>query len=272
MDLGLEGKVAIVTGAGKNIGAEIARTLAKEKACVIVNDLYSERADKIAEEIRVAGCQAISKKADVRVKEEVDAIVEETIEEFGHLDILVNNAGILPSELVGPQSLKAFVETDRKDWEAEIEVNLYGTFNCCKAVLRYMITQKSGRIINILSDTCRIGEPWGGAYYAAKGGLIPFSKAIAKQVGRYCIAVNCVMPGVTPDPEDYTKWGQAGLFPMDEKRHEILLNRAPLAKGLQRLGLPSDVAYAVAFLASDRVAPFVTGQVLSVGGGRTMGD
>jgi NAD(P)-dependent dehydrogenase (short-subunit alcohol dehydrogenase family) len=258
--LNLEGKTAIVTGAGRHIGRQIAMTLANEGARVVVNDYFAERAKSVADEIHARGREAIGIQGDVRNEDQVNMIAKEAFERFGRVDILVNNAGLLPEQLTD-QSPKAFAQSDRKGWDDLIGVNLYGVLNCTRAVIRQMIAQKYGKIINVISDAGRVGEPGLSLYSAAKAGIVGFSKSLAKEIGQFSININCVSLGSTPQEGTITQ--------VPEKILPVLLRMHPLAQGLQRLGLPSDAANAVAFFASD-ASSWITGQVLSVSGGYTM--
>lgn len=263
MDFQLKDKVAIVTGAGRHIGRQIALTLANEGARVIVNDYFEDRAKKVADEITTAGGKAIGVKADVRDYNDVAAMVQKAIGDFGKVDILVNNVGIPPAEVDQGAVLTPFFKTDKEAWDVEINIGLYGVLNCCKAVLESMVNQKSGKIVNILSDAGRIGEPGQAVYSAAKAAVGGFSKAVAKEVGRYCINVNCVAAGSTPS--------DVVLNTVIGDNLEKVLKLYPMGRGLNRMGLPSDIANAVTFLCSD-VSVFMTGQIVSVSGGYTMVD
>ena len=274
MDLGLKDRVAIVTGAGRGIGRQIALTLAGEGAKVAVNDFYEDRAKAMADEIKAAGGQAIGVQADITSFEEVTAMVQKVVDEWGRIDILCNNAGNVgivelrdPAAAAGVAGL--FVEMDQKRWAQWVNVNFYGVLNCARAVLDHMINQKYGKIVNTISDAGRVGEPRQSVYSGAKAGVVGFTKALAKEVGRHCINVNCVAPGAT-----YT---EATLGRFEDRTEEIkereqaLYRVYPLARGHQRLGLPADIANVVTFLASDR-AEWITGQVLSVSGGYSTVD
>jgi len=277
MDLGLKDRVAIVTGAGRGIGRQIALTLAGEGAKVAVNDFYEDRAKAVADEIKAAGGQAMGVKADVTNFEEVTAMAKKVVDEWGRVDILCNNAGnwgILdpgrPGGLAGFGGL--FVEMDRAGWDQWININLYGNLNCTRAALDYMINQKYGKIVNTISDAGRVGEPRQTVYSAAKAGTVGFTKALAKEVGRYCINVNCVSPGATYTEATLGRFeDREKMTPEQREREQAVFRVYPLARGHQRLGLPSDIANAVTFLASDR-AEWITGQVLSVSGGYSMVD
>ena len=263
MDLGIAGRVALVTGAGRGIGRAICLTLAQEGARVAVNDIVQERAETVADEIRRNGGTAIGVAADVTDQEQVEAMVRQVEEILGPVDILVNNAGIpLATAEVVPATGQLFVESDRAQWDRTMHIITYGTLHCTRAVLPRMIERRWGRIINIVSDAGRVGEVRLVPYSMAKAGVIGFSKALAKEVGRFCITVNCVSPATT-ETEATRDWIEA--------QRERIMPFYPLARGLGRLGQPQDVANAVVFLASQR-AEWITGQVLSVNGGYSLVD
>jgi NAD(P)-dependent dehydrogenase (short-subunit alcohol dehydrogenase family) len=262
MDLGIKGRVALVTGAGRGIGAEIGRTLAAESVRVAVNDLFQERADEGAEALRKAGAEAIGVAFDVTDFTAVEAGVQRVLDEFGQIDILVNNAGI-PAATANdalPSAGGLFGGTDREQWDRTMGLITYGVLNCARAVIGPMTEKRWGRIVSVISDAGRVGEPRLVAYSMAKAGVVGFTKALAKEAGRNCITVNCVSPATTVT--DATKdWIAA--------QGEQIMRAYPLARGLGRLGEPSDIANAIAFLASER-AEWITGQVLSVNGGYSM--
>ncbi len=263
MDLGIKDRVAVVTGAGRGIGRRICLTLGQEGARVAVNDLFQERADAVAEEIKRGGGQALGVAADVTNLEAVTAMVSRITDEWGAVDILVNNAGLPVSE--GSQDAAAgpfFSRSDRAQWDRTMGLITYGALNCSRAVVEGMSERCWGRIISIISDAGRVGEPRLAAYSLAKAGIVGFSKALAKEMGRYCVTVNCVSPGTT-ETDATAEWIQ--------EQGERIMRQYPLAKGLNRLGQPADIADAVAFLASQR-AEWITGQVLSVNGGYSMPD
>ncbi len=264
MDMGISGRVALVTGAGRGIGAEICRTLAGEGAKIVVNDLFQERAEESAEEIRAAGGEALGVAFDVTDYDAVAEGVRRATVEFGSVDILVNNAGIPAVTAVDaiPSTGGFFNTTDRAQWDRTMSLITYGVMNCSRAVIEGMIERRWGRIVNVISDAARVGEPRLVAYSTAKAGVVGFTKALAKESGRHCVNVNCVSPATTVT--DATRdWIEA--------QGEQIMRSYPLAKGLGRLGQPSDIANAVAFLASQQ-AEWITGQVLSVNGGYSMVD
>ena len=264
MDLGITGRVAFVTGAGRGIGAEICQTLAAEGVRIAVNDLFQERADESAEIIRKSGGQAIGVAADVTDLAAVQAAVARAIAEFGAVDILVNNAGIpaVTAQDAIPSQGGFFQGTDREQWDRTMGLITYGVLNSARAVIEGMQERRWGRIISIISDAGRVGESRLTAYSMAKAGVIGFSKALAKESGRHSITVNCVSPATT-ETDATREWIQ--------EQGEQIMRAYPLAKGLGRLGRPSDIANAVAFLASAR-SEWITGQVLSVNGGYSMVD
>lgn len=190
--MSLEGKVAIVTGAGSGIGRAIALGLARERASVGVSDIDGEKAEVVAREITDEGGEAIGLTADVANTEEVDAMVAESVNRLGRLDILVNNAGRASRGYVGKM-------TD-EDWDAVVAVNLRGTFLCSRAALSHMIPQRSGRIVNTASGLGLRGSPGGAVYGASKAAIINFTKSLAQEVARYGISVNAIAPGVTDTP------------------------------------------------------------------------
>jgi 2-hydroxycyclohexanecarboxyl-CoA dehydrogenase len=280
MDLGLKGKVAIITGAGQGVGEGIAMTLAKEGARVVVNDFFQDRADKVAKDITAEGGEAIALQADVTDFDSVTKMVKTAVDKFGRIDILVNNAGV-PAPLPegdSPDSLDTtFDKVDRSMWKRYVEVNIYGVMNCTRAVLDGMIGQKYGKIINIISDAGRIGEPRQAAYSASKAGVAGFSKALSKEMGKHCINVNCLSLGAVPHPGiDNRRIGMMVKMGMTEQQAKETIQKIregaiklyPMGKGLGRFGTPADVANAAAFFASD-VSVFITGQILSISGGYT---
>jgi NAD(P)-dependent dehydrogenase (short-subunit alcohol dehydrogenase family) len=269
----MEGKIAIVTGAGRGIGRQIAITLSTEGAKVGVNDYYLERAEAVAREIKEAGGEAVPIQADVTNMEAVESMVHRVVQEWGRLDILVNNAGVPAGILESgdPASLmRLFMETDRRDWDKWIDLDFIGVLNCCKAVLKHMTEQKYGKIISIISDAGRFGEPRQAVYSGAKAAVVSFSKALAREIARHGINVNCVAPSAT------TGTGLSEAMGTDSPKTDQekamvgkMMALYPLSRAKGRLGNPSDLANAVAFFASD-VSEWITGEVLSVNGGYCM--
>lgn len=263
MDLGLAGKSVIVTGGGSNIGRAIALGFAREGANVVIGDIDEGQALKVASEAeasRPAG-RAIVVMADVVNPQEVEALVERAIGEFGQVHVLVNNVGWVLDRL--------FLEQAREEWQRLVNINLWSVINCVHAVLPHMVEQGYGHIVSIGSEAGRMGEYREAVYGACKAGTIGLSKALAREVGRYGITLNVVCPALTvPESEEefgeQSMWKVAAPFFGPEAR-EKASQRYPL----RRLGTAEEVANAVLFLASD-AASFITGQTLSVSGGYTM--
>jgi 2-hydroxycyclohexanecarboxyl-CoA dehydrogenase len=247
----MKDKVAIVTGAGQGIGRAIALELAGEGAKVCVADLNVETAKKTAAEIKAMGREAIDVKVDITDLAQCEKMVKETVAAFGCVDVLVNNAGW--------DKIEPFMSSEPPTWDKVIAINLRGPINCFKAVLPAMIERKYGRIVSIASDAGRVGSSGEAVYSGAKGGVIAFSKTVAREVSRSGITVNCVAPGPTDTP----------LFAAAMGGNEGLVEGLKKAIPLRRLAQPEDIAAAVAFFASDK-ASYITGQVLSVSGGLNM--
>jgi len=253
MDFGFQGKVALVTGAAsqKGFGKGIALTLAREGCDIVAADKDFEGTKQTVAEIEALGRKAIALKADVSSSAEVNEMVRAALARFGKVDILVNNAGV-------GSTPKPFIEKIEADWDKDINVNLRGVLNCTKAVLGQMLSRKSGKIINIASGAGLTGLAGRSTYSAAKGGVIAFTKALAKEVGSSGINVNCLTPGI----------GETN-FAINTNAPPEFMRKVVATIPMGRAAIPQDVANAVAFLASD-VACYIQGQVLNVNGGLSM--
>ena len=252
--LDLQGRVALVTGAGQGVGRQAALHLATNNAgAVIVNDYFQERAETVAEEIRATGATALALAADVTDPEAVDAMVSRAEKDLGRVDILVNNAGNA-GPLQNVADLKPFWETTPDEWRHWLGTNFFGVLNCCRAVLPVMMRQRYGRLTTVISDAGRVGEPHLAVYSGAKAGAAGFMRALAKAVGRFEITANCVALSGIRTP------GVAGL--LDEEAVARMLK----SYVIRRLGEPDDAANLILFLSSD-AASWITGQTYPVNGG-----
>ena len=246
-----DGKVAIVTGGASGIGAVTCQTLAARGATVMVTDLNEAGAKENVETITKEGGKAQAYRMDITDRDEVISVVQQIVDQHGQIDILVNVAGW---DIVEP-----FVESKPETWEKILTINLRGPINVTHAVLPKMLERNSGKIVNVSSDAGRNGSMGEAVYSSAKGGIIGFTKTIAREVARAGITVNCICPGPTDTP----------LF------HACLADMPKVKEGLakaiplRRLAQPQDQANAIAFMASD-LASYITGQTLSVSGGLTM--
>jgi len=245
-------RVALVTGAARGIGAAIADVLAADGWTVAIGDLDQSAASATAALVASKHGGAVSGYAmDIADSASVRAAVARIESELGPIEALVNNAGI--------DVIKPFVDSTEDEWDRIIAVNLKGTISVCRSVLDGMIVRKSGRIVSIASDAGRVGSSGEAVYSATKGGVISFSKTLARETARHGIRVNCVCPG----PTETALLAQVAEY--SEKLYAGLARAIPLGRTAQ----PEDVAPAVAFLVSD-AAGYVTGQTLSVSGGLTM--
>ena len=243
--LKLKGRVALITGAAQGIGKSIALLLAQNGADIVVSDINLERAEETAKEIESIGSQAMAIKVDVANLKNVEQMVEAILEKFGKIDILVNNAGITRDKLI--------LRMTEEDWDAVLNVNLKGTFNCTKVVVRHMAKQRSGKIVSIASVVGEMGNAGQANYSASKAGVIGLTKTIAREFAQRGINVNAIAPGYIETP-------MTEILP--EKVKEELKQLIPM----ERLGKPEDVAEAVLFLVSEE-SNYITGQVLNVNGG-----
>ena len=245
----LSDRIAIVTGGSRGIGKAIALELAKRGATVVVNYVSSDKSAKeVVDSIKADGGEALAIKADVSDFNQAAGLINKTIEEFGKIDILVNNAGITRDTLIMMMS--------EKDWDDVQRINLKGNFNCSKAAVRHMMRKRYGRIINISSVSGQMGNAGQTNYSASKAGQIGFTKALAREIAPRNITVNAVAAGFV----ETDIWDG-----VPEEIREGMLEMIPL----KRKGEPEEIAYAVAFLASDEAA-YITGQCLAIDGGMAM--
>jgi 3-oxoacyl-[acyl-carrier protein] reductase len=243
-------RVALITGARRGLGKAIALCLARRGADIVINDIAAgkEEAEATAQEIRALGRKAVVLTGDVTIAAEVNELIEQTLAEFGRLDILVNNAGITRDALL--------MRMTDEQWQSVLDTNLKGTFLCTRAALKPMLKQRNGRIINIASVVGIMGNAGQANYAASKGGVIAFTKAVAKEVASRGILVNAVAPGfIMSAMTDRLEPAAA------EKLHALI----PLG----RLGTPEEVAEVVDFLASE-ASRYITGQVINIDGGMVM--
>jgi 2-hydroxycyclohexanecarboxyl-CoA dehydrogenase len=244
----LDNQIAVVTGAASGIGLATAETLAEAGAHVIISDIAEEKGVQAAEKIRNEGRKAEFIRLDVCDTNSINAFAKSVQDKHGAVDIIVNVAGW--------GRIEPFLENDLEFMEKVINVNLMGPMKLVKALLPAMVERKSGKIVNISSDAGRVGSLGEAVYSGAKGGVLAFSKALARETARHGITVNCICPGPTDTPL---------LQAVPERHREAFLRAIPM----RRFAQPSDLADAVLFFASPR-ADYVTGQVISVSGGLTM--
>jgi NAD(P)-dependent dehydrogenase (short-subunit alcohol dehydrogenase family) len=249
MDLGLKGRIALVTGAARDVGREIAMTLAAEGATVAVNYRTSgKEAEALVTEIAAKGGKAKTYRADVADFAAVKTMIDTIVKDFGGLNILINNAGLALRQ--------RFVDTKPDDWRRQIDTCLYGAIHCCHAAAPHLEGGKNGRIVSLLGDSSRVGESGLAIVAAARAGVVALMKSLAREFGRSGTTANAVSLGLVETAHD-KDWVEA--------------NREKLVKlyPVRRLGMPNDIAPMVALLASPQ-SGWITGQVISVSGGFSM--
>ena len=246
--MNLSTRVAIVTGSGRGIGRAIALALAQHGASVIVNDVAPSSAEEVAEEIKAGGGEGIACGGDVCQSQDVSRLVQTAASTYSRVDILVNNAGITRDGLL--------LELSDSDWDQVLNINLKGAFLCTRGVLRHMLKQRWGRIINIASVVALVGNAGQANYASAKAGLVALTKTTAKEVASRSITANAIAPGFI-DTEMTRR--------LSESLKQEIVKQLPIGY----FGSPEDVAQAVVFLASEE-ARYITGQVLNVDGGMVM--
>jgi 3-oxoacyl-[acyl-carrier protein] reductase len=244
----LKEKKAIVTGAGQGIGRSIALKMAQEGADVVIAEWNPETGSQTKKEVEASGRKALWMAVDVANQKQVQHMVAEALKAWGRIDILVNNAGF--------DRGATLLKVKEEDWDAVLGVHLKGTLSCIQAVAQHMIGNQYGKIINISSIYAKSGGVAAISYSAAKAGIIGLTKSVARELGRYQINVNVVLPGLILTPT---------IAKMAEKYRNMIIERTPLG----RIGQPEEVANVVAFLASDE-ASFVTGATVEVSGGSSM--
>jgi 2-hydroxycyclohexanecarboxyl-CoA dehydrogenase len=250
----LQGKTALIAGGGGGIGRAVALALAHEGAKAAVADIAKDSAERVSGEVKALGMDTMACQVDLTKKADVDRMVSEVLARFGQIDILVNCQGW--------DRLEPFVESNEETWEKLLAINFKSVLYTARAVLPHMISRSSGKIVNISSDAGRVGSSWEAVYAGAKGAVIAFSKALAREVARYKINVNVVCPGLTDTPLLTAVRSQS-------EQTEKIIDAVTKATPLRRPAKPEEIAEAVLFLASPG-ADFITGQTLSVSGGLTM--
>jgi 2-hydroxycyclohexanecarboxyl-CoA dehydrogenase len=265
METGLQSKVVIVTGGASNIGKGIVLAFAKEGSKIVIVDIDEAQSQKVAGKAKQLGAaDTLVIKTDVTNLVEVDNMARTVLKKFGNIDVLVNN--------VGWPAPATFLDESREMLDKEININLYSTINCTKAILPHMREMKHGKIVNISSEAARAGDPQRPVYSACKGAVISLTKALARDMGSYGITVNCVCPHVIiPENEDDVGKGSMfhGLNVLQLHTPSEAQQAATEGHALKRVGRPADLAAAVVFLSSE-AASYITGQTLSVNGGDTM--
>ncbi len=249
--MNMTNKVAFITGAGRGIGRQIALTLAAKNIKTIVSDVNDVNANETVSLIEQAGGEAIAVYCDVTKLSSVEEAVQEAVSKLGRIDILVNNAGW--------DKIEPFLKSEPSTWETILNINLLGQIHTCKTILPLMIENGYGKIVNISSDSGRVGSSGEAVYSAAKGGVIAFTKTLAREMARHKININSIAPG----PADTPLFKEIGEY--NAGIAEALIKAIPF----RRLAQPEDIANAVAFLSSEE-ADYITGQVLSVNGGLAM--
>lgn len=254
--LSVEGRVAVVTGAGQGVGRQVALHLASYGASVVVNDFFGDRAEAVVAEIEAIGGSAIAHQADVASFEETEAMIDAAHRRFGAVDILVNNAGNLgPTPPEAADVMKPFWQTTPADWERALGVNLHGVLNCTRHAVGRMVEQQRGSIVTVISEASRYGDPHMEAYAGAKAGAAGVMRSVARECARFGIRANCVAIATTRTPAT-----------ADAVADEAMMKAALRLYPLRRVGEPDDVANIVLLLASD-ASSYVTGQVYAVNGG-----
>ncbi|MBP1965978.1 SDR family NAD(P)-dependent oxidoreductase [Paenibacillus aceris] len=248
MHIDLSGKVAIVTGAGRGIGRVIALALAREGVITVVTDIHESNLEDVQQEFARSGCEGATFLCDVRDYGQIQHVVQQVMEKYGHLDILVNNAGVAGGAPVDILSEEV--------WDLNLDINLKGTFLMCKAVAPVMKQQRSGRIINAASFAAIVPSYGSAAYASSKAGVEQFTRVLAGELGPWNITVNCYAPGMIPTDMNH-------FAELQEPQQQRLLDTLTL----RRWGEKADVAHLICFLASD-YAGYITGTMIDISGGK----
>lgn len=244
-------RVAFITGAGRGIGREIARTLASRSMKIIITDVNLENANETVSIVEKEGGEALAIYCDVTKLDSVHEAVATAVSHCGKIDILVNNAGW--------DKVEPFLKSEPSTWKLIMDINMMGQIHTSKEILPIMIENGFGKVVNIASDSGRVGSSGEAVYSAAKGGVIAFTKTMAREMARHKININCISPG----PSNTPLFDEIGTY------NQGIATALEKAIPFRRLAQPSDIANAVAFLVSDE-AEYVTGQTLSVNGGLAM--
>lgn len=250
MSYSLEGKAAIVTGGGGGLAEGICIRLAEAGAAVAAADVDLEKAERMAEQISASGGCCLPVEVDISNKGSVEAMVESVVVELGGVDILVNNAAVYP--------LTPWMEIEEDEWDRVMAVNLKGYFLCARAAYPHMWERGNGRIINVASVTFFVGQPGLLSYVSSKGGVVGFTRTLAREVGPEGVTVNAISPGAFPTDAER-------IHPNQEEYNQRMLD----LQSIKRRGRPEDIGNVAAFLASD-AASFITGQTIEVDGGWAM--
>lgn len=248
MDLGLENKVAIITGGASGLGRATAELMSAEGMRLVIADYDADTLARTVQELNSAGADAIGVRTDTRSYPDCQRMVAEGLDAFGQIDALVNSAGV-----GGP--VEFFADTDPEQWDAVVDINLRGVMNCCRAVTDHMRKRRYGKIVSLGSEAGKVNEKRMVIYGATKGGVIALTKGLAVELGRFNINVNSVCPGVTRTP--MTSY-------ITEEMEQVATRFYPMG----RLGRPDDIAPMITFLCSDATS-WITGQAISVSGGFT---
>lgn len=247
----MRGQIAFVTGSGSGIGREIARTLSAKGAKIVVAEINMEKAEETVSIVEKENGEAAAVYCDVTTLESVEEAVDEAVNKYGTIDILVNNAGW--------DKVEPFLKSEPSTWKIIVDINLMGQIHTCKAVLPHMIENGAGKVVNIASDSGRVGSSGEAVYSAAKGGIISLTKTLAREMARHKLNVNCIAPGPSNTP----------LIEEIGSYNEGIVKALEKAIPFRRLAEAQDIANAVAYFASPE-ADYITGQTLSVNGGLTM--